>query len=71
MQLISIATDIADFRQIEAARVAEVVAKKNRRFVLGLDSEPDVLDIFCYSYCYVGLFTGMCNFDLIDIKILL
>jgi len=50
LKVVSVSIDISDFRD-----------KKNSpkdQLVIRIDNEPDILDLFMYSYCYIGLFTG-------------
>ena len=48
----SVSIDIADFREKNKCT-------SKQELVFRIDDEPDFLDLFMYSYCYIGLFTGM------------
>nr|XP_039268253.1 lysophospholipid acyltransferase 7-like [Styela clava]XP_039268254.1 lysophospholipid acyltransferase 7-like [Styela clava] len=57
LKLISVAIEIHDYRQ-RKSREKSKDDTPSSRFQLSLQEEPNTYDIICYSYCYVGLFTG-------------
>lgn len=56
LKLIGVAIEIHDFRQKRGKK--DEKGDTGSRFQLSLDEEPSAYDIICYSYCYIGLFTG-------------
>ncbi|CAK8694949.1 membrane-bound acylglycerophosphatidylinositol O-acyltransferase mboat7-like [Clavelina lepadiformis] len=54
LKLVSVAIEISDLRRAKAGKVNKIEGK----FQLQLEYEPTVLDMFCFTYCYAGLFTG-------------
>ena len=54
LKLISVSCDISDFR-----RKCENKEKNiNTPYMSSFEYEPSLFDLFSYTYCYVGLFTG-------------
>ena len=56
LKLVSVAIEIHDYRDTKSGKGDD--KKKSTRFQLQLEHEPSTFDIFCYSYCYPGMFTG-------------
>ena len=54
LKLISIACDISDFRR----RLKNDEKSKSTIYIISFKNEPSVVDLFSYTYCYAGLFTG-------------
>ena len=56
LKLVSVAIEIHDFRNKKFGDAVE--NERASRFQLELDFEPSTFDMFCYAYCYTGIFTG-------------
>ena len=54
LKLISISCDISDFRR----RLKNDEKKRSTAYISNFENEPSVFDLFSYTYCYAGLFTG-------------
>lgn len=57
LKLISVAIEIHDYRSLKLKERKDDELNSSR-FQLSLKEEPNIFQIACYSYCYVGLFTG-------------
>ena len=57
LKLVSVAIEIHDFR-IRNVHNTSSEDKRPSKFQLELDSVPSTFDMFCYAYCYTGIFTG-------------
>lgn len=55
LKLVSVAIEIHDYR---IHKSKDNSSSEISKFQLALDSEPSVFEIFCYTYCYPGMFTG-------------
>jgi len=57
LKLISISCDISDFRKRRIPKEKSSHSETSS-YASKFDDEPSVYDLFMYTYCYVGIFTG-------------
>lgn len=56
--MVSLANEVHSFH-VEKKKEVSSFAKSSA--IGGLSQEPSLYDILSYSYCYVGIMTGMCG----------
>ena len=54
-QMVSLASDVQELRE---AGQKEVTSEETEELIGCLQSCPGLVEILCYSYCYLGLLTG-------------